>query len=80
MISDCPVISRESVVSRAWAESAAISGVRETRIISSPPRAYFTAAVATVVAGHSVLAAMPSSANSAARPRVTIVIPYFARV
>jgi hypothetical protein len=54
--------------------------VRLTFIIRSPPRANCTAAVAIVVSGHRVLAAMPSFANSAAIPSVAIVMPYFASV
>ncbi|CAH0237079.1 hypothetical protein SRABI76_02905 [Microbacterium oxydans] len=57
-----------------------MSAVRLAAITLSPPSRFCTAAVAIVVRGQSVFAAMPSRANSAARPRVTIVIPNFARV
>ncbi len=46
----------------------------------SPPSRFCTAAVAIVVRGHSVLAAIPSRANSAARPSVASVMPNFAKV
>ena len=41
---------------------------------------FTTAAVAIVVRGHRVFAAIPASANSAASPSVAIVMPYFARL
>jgi hypothetical protein len=44
----------------------------------SPPSRFCTAAVAIVVRGHSVFAAIPSEANSAASPSVTMVMPNFA--
>ena len=64
----------------AGAPASEISGVREAVITRSPPSRFCTAAVAMVVRGHSVFAAMPSPANSAARPSVASVIPYFASV
>jgi hypothetical protein len=44
---------------------------------SAPPSRLTTAAVAIVVCGHRQFAATPSSANSAAQPRVSSVMPHF---
>lgn len=54
-----------------------ICGDRAREAASSSPNRFSTAAVAMVVCGHSQLAAIPSSANSAAQPSVSRVIPYF---
>lgn len=59
------------------AASAMICGDRERDAASAPPSRLTTAAVAIVVCGQRQLAAMPSSANSAAQPRVSRVMPYF---
>jgi len=53
---------------------------RARAIASSPPSRFWTAAVATIVRGHSELNAMPSPENSAAMPSVQRLIPYLAIV
>jgi hypothetical protein len=53
-----------------------ISGDRALRDASSPPSRFATAAVEIVVCGHRQLARTPRSANSAAKPRVSSVMPY----
>ena len=57
-----------------------ISGERERAIAALPPSRFWTAAVATSVRGHSVFDAIPASANSAAQPSATRLMPYLASV
>ena len=71
-----PVHSRLGLVMTAYAASAYSSGLRARAIAASPPSRFCTAAVAISVRGHSALEAMPSAANSAARPRAHRVMPY----
>ncbi len=53
-----------------------ISGLRALFAAASPPSRFTTAAVAIVVCGHRQLARTPESANSAAKPSVSSVMPY----
>ena len=55
-----------------------ISGVRDMRIIASPPSRFLIAAVAMVVRGHSALTAMPLPRSSPARPSTTRLMPNLA--
>ena len=58
--------------------SATISGTRQR--VTSMPGIICSAAVRITVFGHSALTATPRSANSAAAPSATMLIPYFAIV
>src|SRR3984957_630844 len=73
---NCPVYSRALRHRMTWAASAITSGRRERCIISRPPSANSTAAVATVVRGHSELQAMPAARYSAASPSMHSDMPY----
>src|SRR6202011_6391183 len=75
-----PVQPRASLSSTRWAASATISAVRDALITASPPSRFWTAAVAIVDLGQSVLAAIPRARNSAAKASVSRVIPYFLNV
>src|SRR5690606_26109559 len=62
----------------ACAASATISGLRQFAM--STPGSMLTASVAITVRGHSAFTATPLRPNSAARPRVTKLMPIWARV
>jgi hypothetical protein len=55
-----------------------MSGFRLIFITRSPPKRFSIAAVAIVVRGHNAFAAIPFGRNSPARPRITMLMPYFA--
>ena len=73
-----PLNSRAGFWKISHAASARISGVREARMIASPPSRFLIAAVAIVVRGQSALTAMPRARNSPAKPSTQRLIPYFA--
>jgi hypothetical protein len=54
-----PVVFLEFEVKMTYAESPIMVSFLEVLIISSPPKANFTAAVAIAVLGHSALTATP---------------------
>src|SRR5262245_66522522 len=54
-----------------------MSGVRDLRIMASPPSRFLIAAVAIVVRGHSALTAMPLGRSSPASPSTTMLMPKF---
>lgn len=75
-----PVVSVASHDRMTWAASAMISGRRDTAMVALPPRMFCTAAVAIVVRGQRQLTATGRGCVWAARPRVSIVMPYLLSV
>jgi hypothetical protein len=57
-----------------------MSQLRETLVLWSPPRRFWTAAVAMAVRGQRALTATPCSLNSYAIPRTHMDMPYLAMV
>ncbi len=57
-----------------------MSGLREPRTTASPPRRFWTAAVAIVVRGQRALTAMPALRSSPAMPRTHMLMPNLAMV
>src|SRR5438309_7955440 len=57
-----------------------ISGLRDLRIASWPPRRFITAAVAMIVRGQRALTARPCSRNSSAIPSTHMLMAYLAIV
>jgi len=69
-----------SYVKITYAASAIISSVRDFFINVSPPKRFYTAAVAIAVLGHKALIPTPYGWNSSAIPKTHRLMLYFAIV